>query len=116
MASSTSDEDRSALVVLYAGPSSVDALDPRSAEAPPPADSAAEVVAWFTQRGFEVGHLVGRSFAITGPSSTFVHWLGADPGIDGTMYLSGEALDESISPYVEAVLQTEPPDFGPGNP
>lgn len=93
--------------------------------APSPQD-----VAWASEvladRGFDVAELVGISFSITAPASTFEEFFETqlcreeDGGIkatrnDGSLAYEFplDALPESISNLIVAVTFTPPPDFGP---
>ena len=80
----------------------------------------------FANAGFEVGRMVGISFSITAPLSTFqevfnIHLRETeDAGIEvinndgsGCYELPLDELPESIANYVENVTFTLPPDFGP---
>lgn len=87
-------------------------------------------VAWASEvladRGFDVAELVGISFSITAPASTFEEFFETqlcreeDGGMkavrdDGSLgyELPLTALPESIADLVVAITFTPPPDFGP---
>lgn len=78
------------------------------------------LTAWFRARGLETGPAVGISFAITGPAEAFAAlWPEAAdlemPVADETA-LPLEVLPDDVSPWVDAVVLTPPPDFGPTSP
>jgi hypothetical protein len=72
----------------------------------------------FKEAGFEVGPFVGTSFSISAPVRRFETFFkiraeqkGPMPFSDTDLPLS--ALSPSLRKYVEHVLFTPPPDFGP---
>ncbi len=81
----------------------------------------------FAEAGFEVSNVVGNSFSITAPASTFEKVfkvtlrsregkgvMAIPKGSDAESYeLPLGALREELARYVEAVTFTPPPDFGP---
>ena len=83
----------------------------------------------FAEAGFEVGAVVGNSFSITAPASTFekVFKVKASrdeaEGVKARARSGGEAgyeipldnLPAGLARGVAAVTFTPPPDFGPGN-
>jgi hypothetical protein len=109
-----SDSPQSALVVLRSG-AAPDASDVRAGETPPDPGVAERAVAWFQGHGFETGPVVGISFAITAPESTFSKVFGATPAT-GSLELPVGQLDDAVSADIQAVSVGTPPDFGPGNP
>lgn len=106
--------DQSALVVLHPGPAA-DPTDPRAGETPPDPGVAERAVAWFQDRGFDCGPVVGISFSISAPASTFEQVFGTTPEA-GPLELPVDRLDDDVAGDVQAVAVTEPPDFGPWNP
>lgn len=78
--------------------------------------------------GFEIGHLVGNSFSITGTAADF--WavfathlaqrpdggVSVDGGGNPESGLPLQHLPGSLRPLVQAVVFSEPPAFGPGAP
>jgi hypothetical protein len=83
----------------------------------------------FRSGGFDVGHPVGGTFAITAPRETFERFFGiglADDGRGGVVVVGGDQADPRAVPSdrlpaslgndVAIVTFTAPPDFGPGNP
>jgi hypothetical protein len=92
----------------------------------PSVDAVARVKQAMTDRGFEVGDLVGISFSITAPVRTFETVFRArlrrEPrgGIEvvqadgsGSYQLPLQELPQTIAENVESVTFTPPPDFGP---
>lgn len=95
----------------------------RLGEAAPDSESAAAVRSWFQQQGFDVGPLVGISFAIEGRSELFLRLLrlDADAQAGGTqdsvrLSLERTTLPRQLHATIAAVTFTRPPDFGPRNP
>jgi hypothetical protein len=85
---------------------------------PDPA-AAAAVERHFRERGFTVGPLVGNSFSLTGPPALFAREFGAavkgdQPDHDRSLPL--RHLPKEVAAHIEAVTQSEPLAFGPGNP
>jgi hypothetical protein len=94
----------------------------------PSPQAAARVPAAFQALGFEVSPVVGNSFSITAPSSTFEKVFHtqvrrqaneavqaeSDGGV-ASYELPLNALPQSITPLIETVTFTPPPDFGPSN-
>jgi hypothetical protein len=108
---------RTALVVMHPG-SGVGSPAVRSEEtASDPAD-VSEVLAWFQERGFETGPVVGISFSISGSHDLFRDVLGDTSALDASEggELPLDALREDVAAHVAAIAVTAPPDFGPGNP
>jgi hypothetical protein len=82
----------------------------------------------FAGMGFEIGHLVGNSFAITATAPDFRHAFGValaqrpngGVNVDGGPCpqdgLPLQGLPDSLRALVQAVLFSEPPAFGPGAP
>lgn len=107
-----------ALVVLRPGPAY--GLPPeRAGEAPPDPASAASAVQWFEDQGFATGPVVGISFAIIGDDDLFSGVLGVSmsslaSGIEHELAL--DALAEHVRMFVDAIVVTARPDFGPGSP
>jgi hypothetical protein len=92
----------------------------------PSPDTVAAAAAGFKQAGFEVGNMVGNSFSITAPSSTFEKSfkikLEADDrgGLKAKSARQGyelplKALPGDLSQFVVAVTFSPPPDFGPSS-
>ncbi len=91
----------------------------------PAAEAVDRVRRFFAAAGFEVGELVGNSFAVTAPASRFervfelpveavegaLGWRRA--GGDVTLELPAEAMPEEVAREVAAVTFTPPPEFGP---
>jgi hypothetical protein len=96
--------------------------------APDPGD-AAQVAEHLRAEGFEVGPLVGTSFAITASRTRFettfgVHLeveRGPDDAVSRVTTSEGEfelpvgRLPTAVARHVSAVTFTPPPDFGPGS-
>jgi hypothetical protein len=94
----------------------------------PDPEAARHAADFFRARGFDVGPVVGLSFAITGPGSLFEATFGAQPAIvdaartlEGVAPTSASELDLSALPtelrsHIEAVAFPRPPDFGPRSP
>lgn len=95
----------------------------------PSPDTVTAAAAGFREAGFEVGNMVGNSFSITAPKSTFeklfkiklqaedrgdVKLAGAKGASEG-YELPLKALPEDLSQFVAAVTFSPPPDFGPSN-
>ena len=81
----------------------------------------------FEKNGFSTGELSGISFSITGPAAAFEKFLRAEicedkDGLPGFvsegrkvgLELSNEMLPEEVKTFVNAIVFTAPPDFGPG--
>jgi hypothetical protein len=60
-----------------------------------------------------MGDMVGNSFSITAPESTFERVFGTRGA--GSLELPLHALPKTLTDHVEAVTFTPPPDFGPTN-
>jgi hypothetical protein len=106
----------SALVLLTPGPLDDGAVgEPAFAPAP---DSVARLAEdWFRRQGFEVGPVVGTSFAVTGDRDVFLRHLGFDPAAGGTLAPSARrAMPADVGAVVLDVMVPAPPDFGPWNP
>lgn len=84
----------------------------------------------YAEAGFEVGAVVGNSFSITAPATTFekvfkvktsrdeaegVKARGASGGAEAGYELPLDKLPAGLARGVAAVTFTPPPDFGPGN-
>jgi hypothetical protein len=93
----------------------------------PSAEAVHIVRQGFAAAGFQVGPLVGNSFSITAPLSTFESVFHTqirrrgDGGIEavqadgsGTYELPLDALSPAIRQHLAAVTFTPPPAFGPG--
>jgi hypothetical protein len=88
-----------------------------------PAESGSLAAAEFRRLGFDVGPLVGTSFAVTAPRSRFEERFGSALVSDGRgswrprdvqgYELDHEALPEPLRELVDVVTFTPPPDFGP---
>ena len=90
----------------------------------PSPQAAAEVADAFRQSGFEVGTMVGNSFSITAPATTFERFFGVRLaqtergglqalGEHGGDLLPVDGLPEPIVRRVAAVTFVPPPAFGP---
>lgn len=95
----------------------------------PSPDTVAAAAAGFSEAGFEVGNMVGNSFSITAPQSTFEKFFkiklqaedrgglkvaGAEGASEG-YELPLKALPRNLSQHVATVTFSPPPDFGPSN-
>ncbi len=79
--------------------------------APDPA-TAERVRRAFAGLGFEVGPVVGNSFAITAPASTFERvFRRSSPA--GGLELPLDGLPADVAQPIQAVTFTPPPAFGP---
>ena len=95
----------------------------------PSPDTVAAAAAGFKQAGFEVGNMVGNSFSITAPSSTFEKSfkikleadnrgglkVAAAKSAHKGYELPLKALPVDLSQFVVAVTFSPPPDFGPSS-
>lgn len=95
----------------------------------PSPDSVTAAAAGFREAGFEVGNMVGNSFSITAPKSTFEKFfkirlkaedsgevkLASAPDTGGGYELPLKALPRNLSQVVAAVTFSPPPDFGPSS-
>lgn len=79
-----------------------------AAQAPDPA-AAARVQRFFSERGFELGALVGNGFSITGPQALAVDVFGDVPEV-GTLSL--ERLPADVREQLVAIEAEPPLDFG----
>jgi hypothetical protein len=91
--------------------------------------SVTAAAAGFRAAGFEVGDMVGNSFSITAPKSTFEKFfkieleqkdsgevqLASAPDDGGAHELPLKALPPDLSQLVAAVTFSPPPDFGPSS-
>lgn len=80
-----------------------------------PATGAA-VAEFFGSAGLEVGPLVGSSFAISGPRSSFEAALGsaaAERAGAGAAELPLDSLPADLAAEIEAIAVGGQPDFGP---
>ena len=94
----------------------------------PATDAVARVTTYFRSRAFEVGPVVGISFAVTGTVAQFEDVFEttlrrterkgiAVAGDDASgLELPLEPLPATVREAIAAVTFTPPPDFGPGNP
>ncbi|HEX2296551.1 MAG TPA: hypothetical protein VHN37_14750 [Actinomycetota bacterium] len=91
----------------------------------PDAGAIESAQAFFRERGFDVGPVVGISFAITAPLDRFRatfpdvetrqrRALDRPDAQEETLGL--ESLPDDVARGIEAVTFTAPPEFGPGNP
>jgi hypothetical protein len=92
----------------------------------PAIEAADRVRRFFAGAGFEVGDLVGNSFAVSGPMSRFERVFGHPvegdesglgwrrQGGEVTLELPPEAIPREVAEHVTVVTFTPPPDFGPG--
>lgn len=95
----------------------------------PSPDSVVSAAAEFSEAGFEVGNMVGNSFSITAPKSTFENFfktklqveergdvkVAAAEGAAKSHELPLKALPRNLSQLVDAVTFSPPPDFGPSS-
>jgi hypothetical protein len=95
----------------------------------PSPDTVAAAAAGFSEAGFEVGNMVGNSFSITAPKSTFEKLfkiklqaedrgdvkVAAAKGATEGYELPVKALPQKLSQFVSAVTFSPPPDFGPSS-
>lgn len=95
----------------------------------PSADTVEAAAAAFKAAGFEVGNMVGNSFSITAPPSTFEKVfkiklqsdepgglkVAASSGSPASYELPLKALPRDLSQHVVAVTFSPPPDFGPSS-
>ena len=91
----------------------------------PSPDTVAAAAAGFKDAGFKVGNMVGNSFSVTAPKSTFEKFfkIKLQVGTRGDLKIAGaksvldelplKALPEDLSQFVAAVTFSTPPDFGP---
>jgi fructose-1,6-bisphosphatase/sedoheptulose 1,7-bisphosphatase-like protein len=79
----------------------------------PDADVAARVARYFQETGFEVGVIVGTSFAISGAAATFERVFGTKMARRKELALPLHSIDSEVAEEVEEVTFTPPPDFGP---
>jgi hypothetical protein len=93
----------------------------------PSPDTVAAAAAGFQRAGFEVGNMVGNSFSITAPRSTFEKFfkiklqskdrgglkVAASSGVPESYELPMKALPKDLAQHVAAVTFSPPPDFGP---
>ncbi|MGH3666581.1 MAG: hypothetical protein ACRDU8_10940 [Egibacteraceae bacterium] len=99
------------------------------AELAPHAEAAARARDWFAEQGFDVGELVGTSFAVTAPRSRFEATFGDHVKVEGAGAATGgaasvagrddrtlslERLPETVAEALQAVAFSPPLDFGPG--
>jgi len=120
----STDQLRTALVVLAVNPPSGAGGFTVAGGAPAKPEGAEAVRKWFLDRGFDVDPVVGIAFSISGPGSLFSHTFGDAHGgalQQGTPLeldqaaLAGRLRDDLLR-YVAAVVVGPAPDFGPGNP
>ena len=83
-------------------------------------DGALWVMEQFKAAGFQVGPLVGISFSIAAPVQRFEEVFKVKAQRKGQLPFAATELPvSSLNPdlrrYIEAVLFTQPPDFGPGS-
>jgi hypothetical protein len=90
----------------------------------PPPEAAEAIRRYFERAGFSVGPLVGISFSIEGPPTSFENTFGERPRVEDRRgvqeattaagyELSLDRLPPELQPYIGAVTFTPPPDFGP---
>lgn len=103
------------------------AINTRIVNEPAPAPEAVAIsVAWCRAVGFTVGPVIGNSFAVSAPSTTFERVLRVSLCEDGRggMMAKGrsgavcyelplDALPRIVAQYVKVITFTPPPDFGP---
>lgn len=95
--------------------------DPISAQvvlSAPGRHRASAVMRHFAENGFDVGPMVGTSFAISGSAELFSSFFGLPRGAKPEDIFRPEALPTLVPPAslrddVESILFTPPPDFGP---
>lgn len=96
------------------------------AEFAPSPSAVSSITTEFRSKGFEIGPVVGISFAVTGTIRAFEEFfgvrirLGKDHAYEFVARhktvgheLSGEELPEVLRKFVHAVVFPPPPDFGP---
>ena len=95
----------------------------------PSPNTATSAAAGFREAGFEVGNMVGNSFSITAPKSTFEKFfkiklraeergdvkVTAAKGATEGYEIPLKVLPGNLSQLVDAVTFSPPPDFGPSN-
>lgn len=94
----------------------------------PSPQAAGKVPPALAALGFAIGALVGNSFSISAPATTFEHVFKtklrdrAEGGIEavrsgghGSVEMVASALPHDIAQHIEAITFTPPPDFGPQN-
>jgi hypothetical protein len=95
----------------------------------PSPDTVTAAAAGFSEAGFEVGNVVGNSFSITAPKSTFEKFfktklraedrggfkVAAAKGASEDYELPLKALPKHLSQNVAAVTFSPPPEFGPSS-
>jgi hypothetical protein len=105
-------KELSAQVVLRT-PAGVDLVAEQIDRWRPSADDVERVVKYFRDAGFTAGPMVGISLSITAPEATF-------QGVFGVKRPPREfplgKLPADVRSLLQAVVFSEPPDFGPGNP
>jgi hypothetical protein len=93
----------------------------------PSPDTVAAAAAGFQRAGFEVGNMVGNSFSITAPRSTFEKFfkiklqakdrgglqVAASSDTPESYELPMKALPKDLAQHVAAMTFSPPPDFGP---
>ena len=79
----------------------------------PPPEAVALARRTFEADGFDVGLMVGVSFSIAAPVSTFERVF-KTPIEGSTLELPLDALPESLRRVIETVTFERPVDFGPG--
>jgi hypothetical protein len=73
-------------------------------------------VAALGRAGLEIGPVVGSSFSITAPQSTFDRVFGTTLADGLPKELPLGRLPAGVRKTIEAITFSEPPDFGPSNP
>ena len=80
----------------------------------PAPEAVVQVQRVFREAAFEVGPMVGNSFSIAAPASTFERVFKTRLTMPPrTLELPLRALPNNVARLVEAVTFTPPPDFGP---
>ncbi|GAA4071341.1 hypothetical protein [Streptomyces shaanxiensis] len=72
-----------------------------------------QVLAYFTDHGFDVGEVIASGFALTGPRAVYLETFGTAPDTTQSDELPLERLPREIADGIEAVAVLSPPDFGP---
>jgi hypothetical protein len=81
----------------------------------PARETVEKVVSNFASHGFDVGTVVGTSFSITAPKSTFERVFATKLGRRKSLQLPLQSIASDVAKEIEEVTFTEPPDFGPAS-
>jgi hypothetical protein len=114
----------SALVVLRHSAPRGDSAGPVTTAPVPHPDATPDVVetltAWFRDHGLETGPMVGISFAVSGSEAAFgTLWPAAatmELPVPAETPLPLDPLPDDVARWIDTVVLTPPPDFGPTNP